>query len=134
MEEEISDSPIDFSEGILINELAAWMDGGTITFYCETKDSKGLEVEIVQRAQLMKRDSQRFPGSIYLNGILVGIRSSLEEKILIGLKRARFNEKCNETDIDKKNLKNSIDFIHSDEFIKIARIVGRIKLSDNTRL
>lgn len=134
MEKEITDSAIDFSGGVLINELAAWMDGGSITFYCETNDNKGLEIELVQRVQLMKRDSQRFPGSLYLNRELVGIRSSLEEKILIGLNQAIFNDKLKVTDLDKEILRNSIDYIRSDEFIEIARIVGRIKTSHNTRL
>lgn len=127
MVNEITDSSLRFSEGIIINELAAWMDGGTVTFYCETLENKGIEIELIQRVNLQRSGSDKFPGALYLNNILVGLRSSLEKDILIGLKKAKFKEEINITDLDKKILKEVIEYLESDELIEISKKAGRIK-------
>lgn len=128
---EINESEIDFSEGLLINELAAWMDGGTITFYCETSTVKEIVIEVVQRMQLMKRENAKYPGALYLHHQLVGLRSPLEQAMIVGLKKASFENKAKTSAIDRNILAEIIEYLESDALIETAYKTGRINHISN---
>lgn len=129
MEDEISDEPqINFLEGIIIDDLSAWMDGGSVTLHCTIKDERKIIIEVVQHVSLGKNEWTKIPGSLYLNNVLVSIRSPLERKIVKALKNATFSSdyKTNSFKLDKRIIQEKIDFIESDNFIEIARKMGRI--------
>jgi hypothetical protein len=117
---------------IVIEEVWFWMDGGTITLKMKKDDSVFYEVEFVQKVSLEKsrRDYVRAtPGSLRFDGKDVEIRSELERKLLLEIKIAEFGPKISEKERDsfKRTILEAIDFVESEDYITVARKVGRIR-------
>jgi hypothetical protein len=117
---------------VVIEEVLFWMDGGTITLKMKKDNSDFYEVEFVQKVLLEKsrRDYVRAtPGSLRFDGKDVEIRSELERKLLLEIKVAEFgpNISKKERDSVKKIILEAIDFVESEDYITVARKVGRIK-------
>ncbi len=105
---------IDFNSKIEIKELVIWMDGGSITLKCKNNLNREFEIEFVQNISWDLYDFLNIPGRIYLDKKLVNQRSDLEEKILCGLKEAKFSSKSS---LDQKILKEKLDYVNSEEYL-----------------
>jgi len=84
---------IDFNSKIEIEELIAWMDGGTVTLKCRNKLNQKFEIEFVQNVFWELHESLKIPGRIYLDKKLVAQRSDLETKIIMALKMSHLKSK-----------------------------------------
>jgi hypothetical protein len=113
---------------LIIEDVQAWMDGGTVTLITRDKELNNFEIEFVQKVSLVKRDNLPYPGSLLLDRKEVEVRSELESKILAAVKSADWGEKI--IDKEKKLLRQMIaecvNFITSDKYIDILKKVGRI--------
>ncbi|WP_025665521.1 hypothetical protein [Aquimarina megaterium] len=105
---------IDFTSQILIQELSAWMDGGSVTLHCMNKKKQEFEIEFVQNVNWNILEFEKLPGRIYLNGNLISQRSDMEEKLIGNLETAAL---INSSDLDETILKEKIDYIKSEQFI-----------------
>ncbi|SFC85264.1 hypothetical protein [Flavobacterium phragmitis] len=119
-------------EEIIIEDVFSWMDGGTITLKMRKQQSELYEIEFVQKMILEKgkRDpDRRAPGSLLLDNEEVEIRSPLERQLLLEIKIAEFGAGINvkERDSIKKTILEAIDFVESEDYIIVAKKVGRIK-------
>ncbi|WP_394774710.1 hypothetical protein [Flavobacterium sp.] len=118
---------------IKIEDIGFWMDGGTITLKMKKEDSIFYEVELVQKVILEKSrgeiEYKLFPGSLILNNKAVDIRSELEKELLSEIRIAEFGTKIAEKERVslKKIISEAIDFVESEDYITIAKKVGRIK-------
>jgi hypothetical protein len=118
---------------IIIEDIYCWMDGGTVTLKIKKDESIFYEVEFVQKAFLEKSKRASYnpliPGSLLLNKIEVEIRSELEKEILSEIKSAEFGPKIaeRENDLLKRIISESIEFVESEDYITVAKKVGRIK-------
>lgn len=112
---------------VVIEDVFTWMDGGTVTLKLK-KDKEFFDVEFVQKMVLSRKKTPR-PGSLLLNEKEVEIRSELEQKLLSELKTAKFGTTIieREKELLKKIISDSINFVESEDYIKIAKKVGRIK-------
>ncbi|MDX6181813.1 hypothetical protein SGQ44_05265 [Flavobacterium sp. Fl-77] len=118
---------------ITIEDVGFWMDGGTITLKIKKNDSFFYEVEFVQKVFLekSKREIQYklFPGSLVLNNKELDIRSAVEKEILSEVKTAEFGIKIAESEKNSLSriILEAVDFVESEEYITVAKKVGRIK-------
>lgn len=112
---------------VIIEEVLCWMDGGTVTLKLR-KDDLFFDVEFVQKA-FINRKKIPLPGSLLLNEAEVEIRSKSEKEILLEVKKAKFGPKIRdgEKELLKKMIFDAIDFVESNDYLKIAQKVGRIK-------
>ncbi|MFD2938823.1 hypothetical protein [Flavobacterium notoginsengisoli] len=118
-------------ENIIIEDVLFWMDGGTITLKMKKGSSNFYEVEFVQKMILEKgirNPDRRAPGSFLLDKKEVEIRSPLERQLLLEIKIAEFGAGINvkERDSIKKTILEAIDFVESEDYIIVAKKVGRI--------
>jgi hypothetical protein len=116
-------------KNVIIEDVLCWMDGGTVTLKIKKNEALFYEVEFVQKISLSNREKLRLPGSLLLNKKEVEIRSKLEKEILSEIKIAQFGTKIleSEKDLLKKIISEAIEFVESENYIKVAKIVGRIK-------
>lgn len=114
---------------VMIEDVHCWMDGGTITLKMKKNESLFYDVEFVQKVFLTNREKSRLPGSLLLNNKEIEIRSELETEIVSEIKVAEFGAKILESEkkLLKKIISEAVEFVESDEYIKIAKKVGRIK-------
>lgn len=105
---------IDFESKIEIEELLAWMDGGSITLKCRNNLNQEFEIEFVQSVSWDLYESLNIPGRIYLDKKLIPQRSGLETKIVNALKGAEFHSKDS---LDQKILKEKLDYVNSEEYL-----------------
>ena len=112
-----------------IKDIAAWMDGGSLTLDCLSADGDNLEIEIVQHIALNQIINSRIPGRLYLNNELVEIRSKLEKSILNELINCidskDFSSKF--TDIERRLIKEKVEFIQSDDYLLISKEAANVK-------
>jgi hypothetical protein len=88
------------------------------------------EIEFVQKVVFSSRAvMERFPGSLILNKKEVEIRSELERQILSEIRIAEIRMQLEESEREslKKMILESIEFVESEDYIKVAKKVGRIK-------
>jgi hypothetical protein len=113
---------------IIIEDVLCWMDGGSVTLKMNENETDIFEVEFVQKVSLINRENFPKPGSLLLDGKEVEIRSSLESEIISKIKMADFGPKIieSEKDLLKKIIAESIEFVESENYIEIAKKVGRI--------
>ena len=113
---------------LTIEEVHAWMDGGSVTLLMMDKESKIFEIEFVQKAYLEKRDNLPYPGSLLLDKKEIGIRSALESKIISAINGADWGTKIieNEKGHLRQMINDCVDFIMSDKYIQVSKQVGRI--------
>lgn len=118
---------------IVIEEVLFWMDGGTMTLKMKKEQSILYEVEFVQRMILEKvkraPEDKPLPGSLLLNRKEVEIRSKLEKELLLEIKIAQFGINIAEKEKDslRKIILEAIDFVESEDYITVAKKVGRMK-------
>jgi hypothetical protein len=114
---------------VKIEEVICWMDGGTVTLKMKKNESLNYEVEFVQKVSLTNRTKLPLPGSFLLNRKDIEIRSVLEKEILSEIKIAKFGTKIleSEKELLKKIISESVEFVESENYIKIAKKVGRIQ-------
>ena len=114
---------------VKIEEVICWMDGGTVTLKMKKNESLKYEVEFVQKVSLTNLTKLPLPGSFLLNRKEIEIRSELEKEILLEIKNAKFGAKIieSEKDLLKKIITESVEFVESENYINIAKKVGRIK-------
>ncbi|KAF2508342.1 hypothetical protein EYY60_14525 [Flavobacterium zhairuonense] len=108
------------------------MDGGTISLKIRKGESIFFEVKFVQKVILeykRKVDHMLIPGSLILNDKEVEIRSKLEKDLLLEIKNAKFGAKIADDKKDslRKIILDAVDFVESDDYITIAKKVGRIQ-------
>ena len=114
---------------VIIEDVHCWMDGGTITLKMKKNESLFYDVEFVQKVSLTNREKSPLPGSLLLNNKEIEIRSELETAILSEIKVAEFGAKIleSEKELLKKIISEAVEFVESEEYIKVAKKVGRIK-------
>lgn len=105
---------IDFNSKIEIEELLAWMDGGSITLKCRNNLNQEFEIEFVQNVSWNLYESLNIPGRIYLDKKLIEQRSDLETKIVNALKTAELKSKDS---LDQKILKEKLDYVNSESYL-----------------
>ena len=120
---------LDMKKIVIIEDVHCWMDGGTITLKMKKNESLLYDVEFVQKVSLTNREKLPLPGSLLLNNEEVEIRSALETEILSEVKVAEFGVKivAKEKELLKKIISEAVEFIESEDYIEVAKKVGRIK-------
>lgn len=98
------------------------MDGGTITLYLLDANATEFSIEFCQKMFLKKRLDFGIPGSFLLNGQEVPIRSDNEKQLLQALRDMSFGTL---NLLDKRIIKESIAFVESEEYLRIAALMGR---------
>ncbi len=117
---------IGFTEQILIKEMATWMDGGSITLYCENIHGQEFVIHFVQNVQWDILKFEKLPGRIYLDGNLIPQRSELEKKLIQGLCNCKF---VKASDLDSRILKEQMDYLKSEQYILDPKRIQIIKRS-----
>lgn len=113
---------------LTIEDIILWMDGGSVTLITRDSESESFKIEFVQKVVLKKQEGLPYPGSLLLNENEIEIRSGLETKILAAIKNAIWGPKL----VDSKNkllkqvVNEYLEFVTSDNYIKIAKQVGRM--------
>ena len=105
---------IDLQANVIITELSAWMDGGSLTIKRQNSSNEEFEIEFVQNVNWDLYDGHKIPGRVYFNNQLVEQRSVLEEKIIQLLNKAKFEDKGS---YDSQLLKDWIDYTNSGNYI-----------------
>jgi hypothetical protein len=120
---------IDFEGGIVLHELIAWMDGGSITLSLTDTNQTVFDVTICQSVDLEIHDNtdKWIPGSLLFNNTEVPIRSNSERMLLTALKSLQFSDKIPRRNraLERELIRSRIAFVESDEYLKIASRMGR---------
>lgn len=107
---------IDFNSNIIIKELIAWMDGGSVTLVCKNEKSQEFKIHFTQNVNFeIPEGNNELPGRLYLNGDLIEQRSKIERilidalvnRVVLGVGR-----------LEKKLLNEKINYIKSTEYLK----------------
>jgi hypothetical protein len=119
---------IDLAGRLLLDELVAWMDGGSVTLKLIDSNGKGFNVEFCQTMHLQKYPFTNTPGSFLYNDQEVPIRSDSENILLKALRNVRFKETIpvEEQITIKAWIQQLIDFVESEDYLRIAAIMGRL--------
>ncbi|OWP64459.1 hypothetical protein CDA63_03555 [Hymenobacter amundsenii] len=105
-----------------LKELIAWMDGGSITLYLLDGNKTEFSVEFCQKMILKEWAGTNIPGSFLLDGQEVSIRSDNEKQLLQALRGMSIGHL---TSLDKSIIQESIAFVESEEYLRIATLMGR---------
>ena len=105
---------INLQANVIITELSAWMDGGSVTIRCQNSSNEEFEIEFVQNVMWDSYDGHKIPGRVYFNNQLVEQRSVLEEKIIQLLKKAEFEDMGPH---DSQLLNEKLDYTNSENYI-----------------
>jgi hypothetical protein len=121
---------IDFEDVFTLNELRAWMDGGTVQLLLADKNQTAFTIVFCQRVALEIHlgTGTWIQGSLLFNEVEVPIRSASERIILDALKAVRFSDKIPRKDrpLERKIIRDCISFIESEDYLETARIMGRL--------
>jgi hypothetical protein len=115
---------INFESKIEIEELLAWMDGGSITLKCRNNLNQEFEIEFVQNVSWDLYESLNIPGRVYLDKKLITQRSDLETKIVNALKVAKLHSKDS---LDQKILKEKLDYVNSEKYLTDQEKIKKAK-------
>ena len=122
---------IDLEGEIILHELRAWMDGGTISLVLSDSSQISFKVTICQSVALEIHINTGIwiPGSLLLNNIEVPIRSNDERKLLKALKALQFSPKIPRRSrlLERQLINSRIAFVESKEYLQIASEMGRIQ-------
>ena len=112
----------------LLNEVAEWMDGGSVTLYLVDDNATAFEVEFCQTMILENRTYLHIPGSFLFNREEVSIRSDSEKVLLTAIRNLRFKETIpvEEQIATKSLIEELVAFVESDEYLRIATLMGRL--------
>lgn len=113
---------------LTIEDVHAWMDGGTVTLVTRDSEFNYFEIEFVQNVSLQRRDNRPCPGSLLLDKKEVKIRSEVESKILASIKNAEWELKTLDKDqgLLTRMINECVNFVTSEKYLKVAREMGRI--------
>jgi hypothetical protein len=113
---------------LTIEDVHAWMDGGTVTLITKDAESNNFEIEFVQKVVFEDQYDSPKPGSLLLDKKEVEIRSELESKIITGVKNADWGTKIIESEkpLLGQMISECIEFVISVKYIEVAKKVGRI--------
>ncbi len=75
----------ELQNGVLITNLAAAGDGGSLFLECESKQNSKFNLLFTQYTFLDNPNPEMLPGRIYLNQKLIGLKSEDEKMILLGI-------------------------------------------------
>ncbi|QNH63637.1 hypothetical protein [Hymenobacter sediminicola] len=119
---------INFENPLLLDDLIAWMDGGSVTLKLIDNNGSAFNVEFGQTMFLEKQPYGNTPGCFLLNGQEVPIRSDSESALLRALRNMQFKETLPaDQQIATQNLiQESLDFVESEEYLRIAALMGRL--------
>ncbi|KUJ59671.1 hypothetical protein AR687_21645 [Flavobacteriaceae bacterium CRH] len=120
----------DMKKQIIIENIGLSMDGGTLVLKMKKEESIFYEVQFVQKNIFSSRSPMsQLPGSLVLNEKEVEIRSELEREILSEIRIAEFGMQLEESEREsfKRIILEAIDFVESEDYMTIAKKVGRIK-------
>ena len=121
---------IDFDGEIILKELGAWMDGGTITLELVDINHQAFEITICQTMTLgiNSLNGTWIPGTFRLNDVEIPIRSDSEKKILNALKALKFSDNIpsKSRPLERELINSRIAFVESQEYLKIATQMGRL--------
>jgi hypothetical protein len=106
---------IDLTSKIIVTELMAWMDGGSVTLTCKNAKNEAFNIEFTQNVIWEVPKPSKIPGRIYLNEELIEQRSELENLIIKNLENSTFFERQN---LDKRILAEKINYVKSDEYLR----------------
>lgn len=115
-----------YNDKVIITELSACMDGGSVTLKCQNSTMGKFEIEFIQNVMWDWYEGHKIPGRIYLNNELVEQRSDLEKNLMRLLGTAQFE---NEGSYDAQLLIEKINYTQSEEYIEDQR---RIKAKKRT--
>ena len=122
-----SDLNFDPKGTLIIEDVYAWMDGGTVSLVVKDEESKSFDVAFVQKAFLTKRDNAPYPGSLLLNKQEVKLRSETESRIISAIRKSDWGSRIAEN--EKRSMRllinEAVDFVLSDKYLEVAKIVGR---------
>ncbi len=117
---------IDFNSKIEIEDVLAWMDGGSITLKCKNELGQEFEIEFVQNVIWEVSELQNIPGRIYLNGELILQRSQLESDIILSLSKSHVKSS---DPFDKQMIDERLEYVKSEEYLtdqsKIVKLDGK---------
>lgn len=119
---------LDLNGPLILDELIAWMDGGSVTLRLIDSSGSAFNVEFGQTMLLEKRPYGNTPGSFLLNGQEVPIRSDSENTLLRALRKIQFKEPLPTDQQTATNdlIQQSLDFVESKEYLRIAALMGRL--------
>jgi hypothetical protein len=123
-------SSIDFAGGLTLNELMAWMDGGSVSLSMTDKNQTSFTVIFCQKValEIYPGIGTWIPGSLLFNDVEVPIRSTSERVILDSLKTFKFSNRIPLKDrpLERKIISDCISFVESEDYLETARIMGRL--------
>lgn len=114
---------IDFESKIEIEELLAWMDGGSITLKCRNGLNQEFEIEFVQNVSWDLYESLNIPGRIYLNKKLIAQKSELETKIISALQTSNLKSKDS---LEQKILEEKLDYVNSEKYLTDQKKIKKV--------
>ncbi|WP_052594474.1 hypothetical protein [Aureispira sp. CCB-QB1] len=111
---------INFQSRMIIKDLSFWMDGGSVTVYCENIAGEKIEIEFHQNMSLDCYPNAKIPGRLYINKLLVKVRSDLEKSILENLKSAKleYDESLPDYHLILAALNEKIEYVQSEQYWK----------------
>ncbi len=121
---------IDFSSAITIEDVGAWMDGGSVTLVCRNVVGQTFEVFFVQNVSWEVYEGDLLPGRLYLDSELVEQRSLLEGQIIEGLNKATFKKPER---LIEEILAVKLAYIKSDVYLTDPAKVAILRLEDRGR-
>ena len=121
---------IDLEGGIILHELLAWMDGGSITLKLSDSNRFSFEVTICQSValEIHVNTGTWIPGSLLFNNTEVLIRSDSEKALLKALNSIQFSPEIprKNRSLEREIISSRIAFVESEEYLQIASEMGRI--------
>ncbi|WBA43549.1 hypothetical protein [Hymenobacter canadensis] len=113
---------------LILDELIAWMDGGSVTLKLIDSNGSAFNVEFGQTMLLEKQSYGNTPGSFLLNGKEVPIRSDSENTLLRALRNIHFKDSlpADQQTATRVWIQELIDFVESEEYLRIAALMGRL--------
>ncbi|WBO86596.1 hypothetical protein [Hymenobacter yonginensis] len=119
---------LDLNNPLFLEELLAWMDGGSVTLKLIDSSGRAFNVEFGQTMFLEKQPYGNTPGSFLLNGQDVPIRSDSENTLLKALRNISFKATLPADQQKATNdlIQESLDFVESEEYLRIATLMGRL--------
>lgn len=106
------------NEDIKIDEVQAWMDGGSITIKCSNSEKKEYSIEIQQHMVLETSPEGKMPGRIYFNNKLVDERSDFEKSILLMLEKTISLAQSSNEISNKVIIQEKINYVRSGQYEK----------------
>ena len=108
-----------------IIDIYAWMDGGSVTVKLATLNNEPFLIEFRQKADMRVTESNKYPGRLLLNNILVDIRSDLEANVIAILKKAIYSDNSlHETKDFRECLQDAIKFVETNDYILLANQIN----------